>query len=382
MKWPIMVERDVLVVTHPLAPASENHVEALLEILAAITSVGLVTANLRADSPIRDKFDVVEISEHGVGGSIPVAALRFVINQFRLCWTIWNRDEEIVLFFGAISYVLPIAFARLLDRTVMLEPRGNVPLTLRLQWEQQVPRPLARGLAGCVWLLERLGYRFSNAIITYTPSMADELGLDRYVDKLYPNGARYVDTEQFYPRVDFADRDHVVGFLGRLDEEKNVRMLATASQHLVENITFRFIGDGELRTELEKELSNEIDSGAVAFTGWIDHQTVPQALSELRLLVLPSAPTEGLPTVILESMACGTPVLANPVSGVPDVVHREETGYLIDQMNVEWLQQKIDRIIESEDLETISETSREYIESEYDFDAAVQRYQRILEAID
>jgi len=198
-----MVDRDVLVVTHPLEPASENHVEALLNILAAITSVSLVTANLRADSTIREKFDVIEISQHGAGSSIPVAASRFVLNQLRLCRIIKSRDEEIVLFFGAVSYLVPIAFARLLGRTVILEPRGNVPLTLRLQWEQRIPHTLARGLAGCVWLLEWFGYHLSDAIITYTPSMADELGLDRYADKLYPNGARYVDTDQFYPHVDF-----------------------------------------------------------------------------------------------------------------------------------------------------------------------------------
>ena len=373
-----MVDRDVLVVTHPLEPASENHVEALLNILAAITSVSLVTANLRADSTIREKFDVVEISQHGAGSSIPVAATRFVLNQLRLCRTIKARDEEIVLFFGAVSYLFPIAFARLLGRTVILEPRGNVPLTLRLQWEQQIPRILARGLAGCVWLLERVGYHLSDAIITYTPSMADELGLDRYADKLYPNGARYVDTDRFYPRIDFDDRKKVIGFLGRLDEEKGVRKLTAIAKLLPDDFTFRFIGDGDLYDWIKSELDAEIEDGSVELTGWVDHKAVPQELSNLQLLIMPSHPTEGLPTVILESLACGTPVYATPVSGVPDVVREGETGFLLSNTEPNKIEKKIDELFRAEDLSIISKNSQQLIERKYSFEAAVERYQQIL----
>ena len=376
-----MVDRDVLVVTHPLAPASESHVEALLNILAAITSVSLVTANLQSNSIIQKKYEVIDISRRGVGDSIVVAAVRFLINQLLLCWVIRQRREQIVLFFGATSYLLPIGFARLLGRTVVLEPRGNVPLTLRLQWQKRVPDVLARGLAGCVWLLERIGYWLSDGIITYTPAMATELGLNRFEKKLYPNGARYIDTETFYPRVPYEERDEVVGFIGRLDEEKNVRMLATVAKNLPKNVTFRFIGDGDLRAELERELASEIKSGAVEFTGWVDHDAVPAQLSELRLLVLPSEPTEGLPTVILESMACGTPVLATPVSGVPDVVRDGETGFLITNTDTEKITQQVVEILEDDDLRNVSNSGRHLILDRFAFDGAVERYRMVFQSL-
>ncbi|SIR63905.1 glycosyltransferase family 4 protein [Natronorubrum thiooxidans] len=376
-----MSNDDVLVVTHPLAPASENHVRALLEILSAITSVALVTTNLSAESSIRDEHEVLEISEYGVGESIPVAAARFVRNQIRMCRTIARRDEGVVLFFGATSYLLPIVVARLLGRTVVLEPRGNVPLTLRLNWEQHVPSPIARGLAGLVWGLEQSGYWLSDAIVTYTPSMAEGLGLKRYEHKLYPNGARYVDTDRFHPWTPFEDRENVVGFLGRLDEEKNVRALAAAARELPADVTFRFIGDGELRAELERELADEVDSGAVEFAGWVDHEDVPRELNELRLLVLPSQPTEGLPTVILESLACGTPVLATPVSGVPDVVREGETGFLLDDVEPTALAALIEEILERPDLEAISEEGRELVATTYSLEGAVNRYEKIFRSI-
>lgn len=155
------------VVTQPLSSASEAHVAALLNIFSALTTVSLVTANLPKDSEIRDDHEVVEISESGTGKSILIAALRFVLNQVRMCRVIMRRDEEVIVFFGATSYLLPIVFARLVGKTVVLEPRGNVPMSLRLQWSENrfVPSFVARFLAGSVALLERVGYRSANCII-------------------------------------------------------------------------------------------------------------------------------------------------------------------------------------------------------------------------
>jgi glycosyltransferase involved in cell wall biosynthesis len=48
---------------------------------------------------------------------------------------------------------------------------------------------------------------------------------------------------------------------------------------------------------------------------------------------MPSAPTEGLPTTILEAMACGTPVYTTPVLGVLSVVRDGETGFLMTDID-------------------------------------------------
>ena len=373
---------DICVVTHPLGAAGENATRTLLEILGAITSVSLVTANLPSDSAIRNRHEVVELTRKGAGQSnVFVAAVRFIINQIRMCRVIGRRDEDVVLFFGATAYLLPIVWTKTLGKTVVLEPRGNVPLTLQLAWEQQFPDIIARLLGGAVWSLERLGYWLADDIIAYTPGMAEELGLDSFAEKLHMNGARYVDTERFAPQVPFEERKNVVGFLGRLDEEKNVRILAAAAQELSTDVTFRFIGDGDLREELERELAEEVAAGQVEFTGWIDHDEVPEELSELRLLVLPSEPTEGLPTVILESMACGTPVLATPVAGVSDIVEERKTGFLVTAPGEVRLAHEIECVLDREDLPHISESARSLIEIKYSFEAAVRRYEKLLRSI-
>ncbi|MFB6298525.1 MAG: glycosyltransferase family 4 protein [Salinirussus sp.] len=371
---------NVCVVTHPLAAAGENATRSLLDVLGAITGVVLVTADLPDDSEIRDRFPVVEVTRRGAGDSVVVAAVRFLRNQLRMCRVLRGRKERVVLFYGATSYVVPIAVARLLGRRVLVEPRGNVPLTLRIQWERRLPAVLARLLAGSVWLLERLGFALAHGVVTYTPSMAEELGLDPTREDVYPEGARYVRTDQFDVRVPYEQRERRVGFLGRLDEEKNVRELAAVAADLAPEVTFTFVGDGDLREWLESELAAEIAAGSVEMRGWVDHDDVPGELNRLALLVLPSEPTEGLPTTILEALACGTPVYASPVAGVPDVVREGETGFLIDAFEPGALAASIRDLLDRDDLERISASGRALVEAEFSFEAACDRYRAILHA--
>ena len=369
---------DVCVVTHPLAAAGENATRSLLDVLGALTGVALVTADLPDDSEIRGAWPVVELTDEGVGDSVLIAAVRFLLNQLRMCLVLVEREEPVALFYGATSYVLPIVCARLTGKTVLVEPRGDVPLTLRLTWERRFPDPLAGFLAGIVRGLERLGFLIADGIVTYTPGMAEQLDLDPDADRVYPDGARYVRTDLFTVRTPYGERSRRVGFLGRLDEEKNVRELAAVARTLPPDATFVFIGDGDLREWLEAELASEIDNGTVELRGWVDHDEVPRELNRLRLLVLPSEPTEGLPTTILEALACGTPVCASPVSGVPDVIDDGETGFLVERTEPGHLRDEIRSILDRRDLAEISDTGRQRVEREYSFEAAIDRYRDIL----
>jgi len=372
---------DVCVVTHPLAGAGENATRSLLDILSAVTTVSLVTADLPADSEIRERHELVELTRKSAGDSVPVAAARFLLNQLRMCLVIARRDEQVVLFYGATSYLLPVVAARLLGKTVLVEPRGDVPLTLRIQWDERMPTVLARSLAGLVRALERAGFAVAHGVVTYTPAMARQLDLDPDSQRVYPTGARYVRTDEFDVTTPFAERERRVGFLGRLDEEKNVRELAAVAKTLPEDVTFTFVGDGDLRDWLETELADETETGRVEMRGWVDHDDVPVELNRLRLVVLPSEPTEGLPTAILEALACGTPVYATPVSGVPDVVREGETGFLMDSTDPGDIRAELLAVLDRDDLETISANGRELVETEYSFAAAQKRYRDILSAV-
>jgi len=373
---------SICVVTQPLSAAGERISLNLLDVLSAITSVSLMTADVPTDSRLREEYEIVEISDEGTGTNILVAALRFVVNQLRMARRIRSREEDVILFFGPTAYLVPIVVAKLVGKTVVLQPRGDVPLTLRLQWEERVPVLVARLLAGSVWSLERIGFLLADHIVTYTPSMADELDLERFSEKLHTTGARYVDTDRFAPTAPFERRGRTVGFLGRLDEEKGIRTLARVAKRLPDDVTFVFAGDGPLYDWLAAETSDQRAAGTVELAGWVDHEDVPELLDRLQLLVMLSRPTEGLPTVILEALACGTPAYASPVAGVPDVVRQDETGFLMETMTADRVATDVVEILGREDLPEISRNCRSLAESEFSFDAAVARYRSIVECWD
>jgi len=372
----------VCVVTLRASPTPQNATRDVLAILAAITSVSLVTTQLSEDSPIHERFDVTEVSSTGSApGSVPTAALRFVLNQLRLCVSIARRDEEVVWFFGATAYVLPVLVARLLGRRVVLQSRGDVPLTLELTWRERLPDFVASALASCVRALEWIDVHLAHEVVVYSPAMARTLGLDPSSPGVSCLGSRFVDLDRFDRTQQLADRGPVVGFVGRLDEEKGIDVLSSVAARLQPDVQFVFVGDGAYRESLEQDLAAAIDSGRVELPGWVDHEEVPAYLNRFQLLVMPSQPTEGLPTTIAEAFACGTPVLASPVSGIPDLVVEGQTGFLIEDRSAAAIADRIRSIVDREDLPSISDRCVEVARERYSFEAAVARYETVLSEV-
>jgi glycosyltransferase involved in cell wall biosynthesis len=208
--------------------------------------------------------------------------------------------------------------------------------------------------------------------------MAASLGLTRYEEKLYPDGARFVDTDAFRPMVPFEERPMTVGYVGRLDAEKRIGLLLAVIDALPPEIAVDIVGDGTDRAAVDAAADAD---PRITTHGWVAHAELPAHLSELRLLVLLSHPTEGLPTVILEAMACGTPVLATPVAGVPDVIEINQTGFHVHRLEPRAIRARIIGILERNDLAAISMDCRTLIERDYTFNTAVDRYQSIFENI-
>jgi len=100
-------------------------------------------------------------------------------------------------------------------------------------------------------------------------------------------------------------------------------------------------------------------------------------LNELKLVVLPSF-TEGLPNIMLEAMACGTPVLATSVGAISDVIKDGETGFIMENNSPEHIARNVIRILEQPDLDKIVENARALVEQEFTYKAVVKRYKKIL----
>ena len=199
--------------------------------------------------------------------------------------------------------------------------------------------------------------------------------MEKYKHKIAIGGEHFVDLDKFKIERNFEERGNLVGYIGRLSEEKGVLSLPEAMLGLLDkrdDISFLVGGDGQLLHSLEDRLD-----GKAQFVGWIPHHELPKYLNELKLLVLPSS-TEGLPNIVLEAMACGTPVIATPVGVVPDLITDSETGFIMEDNSPECIARNIVRALGSPNLNEITKKARAFIEREYTYEAALERYKTIL----
>jgi glycosyltransferase involved in cell wall biosynthesis len=121
-------------------------------------------------------------------------------------------------------------------------------------------------------------------------------------------------------------------FVGRLTSRKAPDLLLRALARVPE-VRCVFVGDGPMRPQLER-LARELGvQQRVEFSGSMDSGQLPPVYSDADLLVLPSF-SEASPLVAAEAMACGTPVLATRIAGLPAIVDDFETGFLVSPGDV------------------------------------------------
>ncbi len=127
--------------------------------------------------------------------------------------------------------------------------------------------------------------------------------------------------------------------IGRLSAQKAQILLLEAAKVLADQgVDFELIlaGDGEMREVVEERIRSSNLESRVKITGWIDEATVRALLLKSRALVQPSF-AEGLPVVIMESLAMQRPVISTMIAGIPELVRHGENGWLITSGSVDEL---------------------------------------------
>jgi glycosyltransferase involved in cell wall biosynthesis len=118
-------------------------------------------------------------------------------------------------------------------------------------------------------------------------------------------------------------------------------------------------------------------SSRVKYVGWVPHATIGKCLNELKVLVLPSY-SEGLPNIVLEAMACGTPVLATPVGAIPDIIQDGKTGFIIRDNSPKCIAHDIVRTMTNPNLEQIAANAQMLISNEFTYDCSSKRLADVL----
>jgi len=153
---------------------------------------------------------------------------------------------------------------------------------------------------------------------------------------------KLMDREKCAKKLGLPKRRKTIIFVGGFTERKGVEYLLKAMGIISKkgnDIMCLMVGGGNLMKKLKRLAHNLGIEGNVIFAGYRAPDEVPIWINASDLLVLPSL-DEGLPNVVVEALACGKPVVATNVGGIPDVVN-DDVGYLVRPRDENELARKI-----------------------------------------
>jgi glycosyltransferase involved in cell wall biosynthesis len=302
----------------------------------------------------------------------------YILAQFKTSANlirISKRIDIIIFFSSGGTLVIPTLSAFLLKKKIVVVILGSTPKMTEKKYSKML---YGRGrliLSIITKILEKISFTLSDQIAVESKSVIYSAELNKYRNKISINGAMYMDTDIFRIKKELNDKRNLIGYISRLSPEKGVINFAKAIPLILkerDDLEFLIGGDGSLFDEIKNELKNSGSYDKVEFTGWIPHDELPKYLNELKLIILPSY-SEGLPAIVQEGMACGTPVLATPVGAIPDVIKDGETGFIIENNSPECIAENVVRALEHPNLDEIVKNARKLIEEEYTYEAMVRK---------
>lgn len=169
-------------------------------------------------------------------------------------------------------------------------------------------------------------------------------------------------------------------FVGRLVEKKGVTYLIDAMKYIDANLYI--IGKGLFELELKEQASTYKDK--IFFLGPKTHHQLPEIYASADMFVAPSITAqdggqEGFGLVIIEAMASGIPVVASRSGGIVDIIEDGKNGLLAEEKNSKDLAEKINQILNNEELRIKIVQQGAITAKKYDYEQIALRYKNIID---
>ena len=195
----------------------------------------------------------------------------------------------------------------------------------------------------------------ASAVLSVSKALANEMvnmGIAKDKINVIYNG---VDHEKFGVSNESPKKEEYLLFVGNLKAEKGVLELIQGFEKVSKTYPYLhlvYAGSGSMAQKIEYYAKKHNLSNRLTLLGNVKHENLPAWISHAKGLCLPSY-NEGVPNVVLEAMACGTPVIATNVGGIPEVVEpycgviikaksSDEVGRGLTQLlEQQWNQEKI-----------------------------------------
>lgn len=192
-----------------------------------------------------------------------------------------------------------------------------------------------------------------------------------------PNG---VDTQRFRSLVRAATAKVKILFIGRLIPRKGFQRVIQALPQVrdlaQQPFEIEVVGTGVYQAELDELAVSLGVSDLIRYVGTVPYDMLERSYQYADIFVLTSL-SEGMPSVILEAMGCGLPVVASDVGGNNEIVKEGDNGFLIQGDDVETLAQRLIQLINDEALrQRMGSRSRE-LAQQYDWSVIMGKYDEL-----
>jgi glycosyltransferase involved in cell wall biosynthesis len=243
-------------------------------------------------------------------------------------------------------------------------------------------------------LIERMAAHFSDAIVAVSQAIVDQCRAVRIgrEDQFTVIRSGF-DVDQFIQsgrlrariRAQYGLRDNeiAIGTISRLADLKGHKYILLAGAELCvryPQIKFFFIGDGEIRDQLQQQAEHLGLRGHIVFTGLLDPKDIPGIISAMDFIVHPSL-HEGLARVLPQSIIAGKKVVSFALAGVSEVIRGDATGYVVPTEDVVALREVCQGLCADESTRCVEANERSTVADEFSTTTMVQRtmdlYQRI-----
>lgn len=317
-------------------------------------------------------FSLAHKNESNIHGRI----INYILTQFKifLLFLKYFREMDLILSVYTSGFLIPMLLAKLMGKKYLLMCVGNASSELAMKNDPlQIPMKI----------LLKIDFILADHIIIYSKNLIDSLDLNNYTKKILVLRQHYYDLDKFNISLAYSSRSNMIGYIGRFSDEKGVLNFVNAIPFIHLNrkdLSFLIAGNGPQASEIHKRiLENNLDK-EINITDWIPYDDLPKYLNELKLLILPSY-TEGLPNIMLEAMACGTPVIATAVGVIPEIISNSKNGFIMENNSPRCIADNILHIFKCGDLEIAARNARDLIEKDFAYDAVIEKWAKALEDI-
>lgn len=249
---------------------------------------------------------------------------------------------------------------------IQVAKRYGIPCVVTYQGSE-VHTMLANRQNG--WKLCRDSFRLADLNISVSRSIERILKTHAQPQGRCEVMLRGVDLRIFFPSLTKDVKRPIVLFVGRITEAKGVYDLLKAWAQIVaicRNAELRVLGPDQTNGRFVREIRSCGYGSSISVMAPVPLSDVAKHMRQAQVFCLPSH-GEGTPNSVMEALACGLPVVATNVGGIPDIVIHNQTGLLVNKGDVQGLAEAIiSLLMKPVECDRLSQTAQLYANKHFD----------------